>query len=591
MPDELPIGYYHTNFCKLLAFVQNRYHDLLTHAERACIDDFHDLTPDAQRLFVRLLTRKGPLYRSDRLAYEEIGETEKALDELSSAGFVFALSRNDGEHEWHRIGVSNAEFPEAADEESKGNNGLDTEAVEVSQASAVDVSDVSVEGASKDAVLALLTRHELIALLKTGSTSRRSQLVAEATQLPVAAIVQHLPFRVVMTRRLQEVTCFRLLFFGNTHQNLTEFVLRDLGVAPYETYTIDETSRFFTCRDHVEEVRRAYEISDHCHHLLETPDVTHIERFAGDFPEQISVRAMRLLDRTRNQMARQLERMQAEDAALAIYQQSQTHPARERQVRLLIAGDCLGDALLLVNRMLAEPWNEDELEFAYLSKHRILKKLGQPTTPPVRCQPIVNDLVLEAETDLRVEELVRRHYEQQGYQAHYVENALFPGLFGLLFWDVIFSHQPGVFFNEFQRGPVDMFDSRFVSSRQPLIDECFISLSSGNYRHRIRSTFRHKFPAVNYFVHWGMLDEVLLETCLDRIPADHLASVFRQMLRDLRNNRSGFPDLIVFPPGSGYELIEVKGPGDALQKHQRRWFGHFERENIPARVAKVEYAS
>ena len=290
-------------------------------------------------------------------------------------------------------------------------------------------------------------------------------------------------------------------------------------------------------------------------------------------------------------MARQLERMQAEDAALAIYHQSQMHPARERQVRLLMAGDRLGDALLLVNRILEDPWNEDELEFAYLSKHRILKKLEQPTTPPSRCQPVVNEIVLEPETDVRVEELVRRHYEGQGHQAHYVENALFPGLFGLLFWDVIFSHQPGVFFNEFQRGPVDLFDTGFASSRQSLIDECFTSLSRGDYRHRIRSTYRHKFPAVNHFVHWGMLDEGLLETSLDRIPADHLASVFRRMLRDLRNNRSGFPDLIVFPPLSGYELIEVKGPGDALQKHQRRWFGHFEKENMPARVTRVEYAS
>ena len=39
------------------------------------------------------------------------------------------------------------------------------------------------------------------------------------------------------------------------------------------------------------------------------------------------------------------------------------------------------------------------------------------------------------------------------------------------------------------------------------------------------------------------------------------------MLADLRNNCSGFPDLILFRDGQ-YELVEVKGPGDRLQINQ-----------------------
>ena len=80
MSEALPTGYYHNNFCTLLAFVQERYHDLLSPTECAFIDDFHDLTLDAQRLYVRLLTRKGPLYRSDRLSYQEIADTVAMLD-------------------------------------------------------------------------------------------------------------------------------------------------------------------------------------------------------------------------------------------------------------------------------------------------------------------------------------------------------------------------------------------------------------------------------------------------------------------------------------------------------------------------------
>lgn len=573
MPNVLPTGYYHTNFCTLLAFVQERYHDLLAPTECAFIDDFHDLTLDAQRLYVRLLTRKGPLYRSDRLSYHEIADTDAMLDELSGADFVIPLA-------FHQDGKRRIE-----DLRTMTVQNVDTDIGVIENSDNDKLRDL------KRTLLALLTRHELSSLLDANRATRKSELMDQAEQCTVTAIAAHLPARIVMATRLEEIVYFRLLFFGNTHQGLTEFVLRDLGLAPYETYTIDNASRFFSCRNHVEEVREAYAISDHGYNLLEQPDINRLVAFAADIPEKGSSQALRLYDRTRNQVARQLERMQAWDAALQIYRQSQRHPSRERQVRVLICLEQLDDAQRVVDGILANPWNEEELEFAHLSQHRIKRKQNQPSTVPARCEPRANDLTLKPEADVGVEELVRRHFEGYGCDAFYVENSLFTGLFGLLFWDVIFSHQPGVFFNEFQRGPFDLFSADFAHSRQSQIDECFGSLGTGDYTHRIRATFRGKFPVVNHFVHWGVLDEAILDLSLERIPADHLYSVFTRMLRDLRNNRSGFPDLVVFPPRSGYELIEVKGPGDALQKHQRRWFGHFQAANMPAQVIRLQYAS
>ena len=59
------------------------------------------------------------------------------------------------------------------------------------------------------------------------------------------------------------------------------------------------------------------------------------------------------------------------------------------------------------------------------------------------------------------------------------------------------------------------------------------------------------------------------------------------MLDDLAEHVSGLPDLVRFPHAGGYEFIEIKGPGDALQRHQRRWLRHLERHGIPARVVRV----
>jgi hypothetical protein len=36
-------------------------------------------------------------------------------------------------------------------------------------------------------------------------------------------------------------------------------------------------------------------------------------------------------------------------------------------------------------------------------------------------------------------------------------------------------------------------------------------------------------------------------------------------------------------------MIEIKGPGDKLQKNQARWFRYFQDHNIAAELVNVEY--
>ena len=62
------------------------------------------------------------------------------------------------------------------------------------------------------------------------------------------------------------------------------------------------------------------------------------------------------------------------------------------------------------------------------------------------------------------------------------------------------------------------------------------------------------------------------------------------MLRDLKQNCSGLPDLIIFE-NDAYRLLEIKGPGDKIQKNQERWFRYFARHAIPAELVNVEYAA
>jgi hypothetical protein len=71
--------YYLYNFRQVVLWVEQRYQDLLDDQELAFIRAFSQLQAPAQALMVRMVMRKGELFRSDRLDYAEIGDTALAL--------------------------------------------------------------------------------------------------------------------------------------------------------------------------------------------------------------------------------------------------------------------------------------------------------------------------------------------------------------------------------------------------------------------------------------------------------------------------------------------------------------------------------
>ena len=93
MADDLPTGYYLDNFLTILDFVDMRYEHLLNAEERGFSRSFRSVSLDAQRLYVRLAFRKGPLFRSDKLTYPEIRDIPTAAHELAK----YQLLETDGD--------------------------------------------------------------------------------------------------------------------------------------------------------------------------------------------------------------------------------------------------------------------------------------------------------------------------------------------------------------------------------------------------------------------------------------------------------------------------------------------------------------
>jgi hypothetical protein len=194
-----------------------------------------------------------------------------------------------------------------------------------------------------------------------------------------------------------------------------------------------------------------------------------------------------------------------------------------------------------------------------------------------------------------VENAVLEHYRRLSWEGYHTENALWNGLFGLAFWDIVFMPVRGAFLNRFQRGPRDLFTPGFRHLRGQAIERRLAEVRDADqWIERVLGTYDRCLGTANALVDWDRLPLVALQAALARIPRAHLAQVFDRMAENLGVHRAGFPDLVLFPPAAaapgpaGYELVEVKGPGDQLRPNQERWLRFFGEQGIPARLVRVE---
>ena len=156
--------------------------------------------------------------------------------------------------------------------------------------------------------------------------------------------------------------------------------------------------------------------------------------------------------------------------------------------------------------------------------------------------------------------------------------------------DRLFAPVSAAFFNPFQHRPSDFYAPEFRQRRRKLFDRTWEGIASNADMLRIvRRRWRQKQGLMNPLVNWQALELETIELALERIDHEHWRVIFDRILADLRNNRAGFPDLIHFPAAGGYCLIEVKGPGDSLQKNQQRWMQYFAAQAIPHQLVRVTW--
>lgn len=542
--------YYLANFINVLRWVSARHDDLLSRDERAFIATFLALPQPSQALLVRMIMRKGELFRPERLMYDEIGDTTQALTPLIEAGLI-----------------------DAAPQLTLGD------------------------------LFALFNREELVFLFgpwlsrpRDRKAALKQALDAEFDQSLTSeqwTVITGKPLSSGVIRLTVMPVCerLRLMFFGNLRQQFSEFVLADQGIYRFETVPITAASRAFQSRTDIERYWQMHQ----CSERFEAGEA--VEAVLADLPGHIEnsvwleARRGRLLYR----MAHYCERQGELACAAALYADSGHHEARIRLIRTLEKLEHYDKALALCRAVEAEPANEAERQHLRRIVPRLHRLLGLEK-PPVVTEASARRLDLLLPQSGSVERAVCGHLSTSDAPVVYVENVLINGLFGLLCWEAIFAPLPGAFFHPFQSGPADLMRPDFYPRREALFHRCLTQLDSSDYRTTIWRHYQQKQGLQSPFVHWGALDETLLELALNCLPAAHLRLWFERLLTDIRANRAGMPDLIRFYPHAEddgaprYEMIEVKGPGDRLQDNQKRWIAFCARHGMPVTVCHVRWA-
>ncbi len=546
--------YYLENMETLVGWVRDHHADLLTAAERDRLAGFFALSQPARALLTRLVMRTGEHFRADRLNYPELGVAEAvALTELIDGDWLDPAPTLELD-QLFRLYTLPELRPVFAD-------------------------DLAELGQPRS-----LAKARMRELLQAHYPEPRT--VTDWLGPAAAPVV-----------RINQMALFdrvRLMFFGNLRQSWSDFVLVELGHQRYETVPFTPDARAFARREEVDH----YLVMHQCRQWLDEGVPA-----AEVWPEVPAPVANPWLtsrrDRLLLEMGRQAEREGERELALQALAASGHREARLKRLRLLERLQRFEQAWDLACRWQMTPLSDAEIQGLGRILKRLARRLDRPSPlPDVRSRPEAWTLELPRPGHGSVELAVAQHLGQDQSPVYYVENTLINGLFGLLCWSTIFAPLPGAFFHPFHTGPADLTRDDFLARRRDAFDRCFGHLADGSYRQRMRDTFARKQGLANPFVIWPVLTEALLDLALDSIPAADLRLLFERLLLNIREHRSGWPDLIQFLPvddrdsaGRRYRMIEVKGPGDRLQDHQRRWLAFFEARGIPASVCYVRWQS
>ncbi|XP_022722463.1 fanconi-associated nuclease 1 homolog isoform X1 [Durio zibethinus] len=583
---------YQQNFCLLLQEVLTSSNHLFTEDEKKFIESFTSLSEDSQRLFVRLYTRKGPWFRMSTIMYPEVCNPQQAVKELSATGYLCLIE-------------------------------------DITELHGDDMKDI----------LSLLTVSELRDILctlrkKRTHGSRKQNLIASLLSCYKGGTCPVLPHLIlerteicIRTSSEAESLFWRAerLFFLNGEQDLSAFLLVDLGIVKYPTFNCIISEQIFPSKSDLLAYEEAIEVAQLMDQSLEENSFDLVLRCIMIAESRTSRSPEKLIDSTTPELMSRflscfsaswvyskvillgisfLEREHRYNDAIHLLRRLLNCFTCDRRrgywtVRLSVDLEhmgCPNESLSVAEAGLLDPWVRAGSRMAL--QRRVLR-LGKPPrrwkTPsfsesikrkikevhiqgrPLNCEAGRKSRFYgEDGEQCGVEQLALHYYATEGgWQGVHTESGIWLTIFGLLMWDVLFSDLPNVFRTRFQTAPLDLETDHFYLARTSLIESQLQKIQEGLAEEILIASWELHIGTACRGVNWDRHSLSDLRAAVSCIRGPCLASFCRHLAQDYRSWSSGMPDLFLWRFHGDYKgeakLVEVKGPRDQLSEQQRAW--------------------
>ena len=532
----LPVYYYHDHFTEMLGFVSETYGAVLTERHRAFIATFNALSKDAQCLLIRMINRRGRVFRHAAFRYDEIADPVRALADLTAGGHVRPLGEED-----------------------------------------------------YAAFIVCLPKD---ALITGGKNAGRADI---RTSWPKAKLVEYflanVPFRTaheycegkefIALGDTEPVEFLLYLYFGKTEDDLKNFALRDLGIL--RTNKDANLSARFTDG---EEARACFHYSRLLDHLeLKCEDVYRKAVLSIlDGPACTTDYASDLRNRAAHGAGLYFEKAREIELAAQLYRAGSSSECRERLARLLYAMGDKDGAEELLRRMIDDPASDEEFVFAtdFYARKFNGNRTGLCTQLLRAARTITVDDTWRGNPEAGVGGVMRR----QGFRVFYAENTLWHCLFGLLFWDELF--ETGQLHSGFDWVPHCLKDRSFGRLFATRIEAKLNAVASQSALSLILRTVAAKWGRPNGVFAWDHVNMDALRALFAGASPSGVAAILRLICEDYRAMRDGFPDLMLAGEGS-ITFLEVKAEGDVIRRNQLTRLRQLGNAGISAEIARVDF--
>ncbi|MCD7461973.1 hypothetical protein HAX54_047477 [Datura stramonium] len=594
----IPAKYQH-NLLLLLKEVLKINAHLFTEGEKTLLKAFLSLSDDSQRLFARLYARKGPWFRTASISYAEICDYEEAVNGLSEAECVTLFEPVD------KLQIGDVK----------------------------EVLNVLNVGELRDLLCSLNKSHKKI-VQNSDHGTRKQDYIARVVGAYESGLCPNLPSMILG----KTGSCIRIsasaesvfwraerLFFLNGEQDLSAFLLVDLGIVKYPAYNCIFTDQIFPDRSDLLSYEEAIEVAQVMDESLDENNNELVSRCIEISASHVSSFVEEDRSSHSGSMAAFLSCFSASWVYSKVILLGVSFLEHERRykdaidlLKLLLVKfksdrrrgywtlrlsidlehvGCLDESLEVAEKGLFDPWVRAG---SIVALQRRVLRLGKPPrrwkTPsfsnsvsrkivevhvqgrPVNCKTGVKNVFYGEDGErCGVEELALEYYagEGGGWQGVHTESGIWLTIFGLLMWDIVFADVPNVFRTKFQTAPLDLETDSFYEVRRGLVEALLDKIEHGMAEELLIMSWESHVGTACRGVNWDKHSLSELRAAVTCIGGPCLASICRNLAQDYRSWSSGMPDLLLWRFHDDYrgeaKLVEVKGPRDRLSEQQRAW--------------------